>query len=685
MNEPVRQRGDRLGLVLGPIAVLALLVWFASWTGEDSRSKAASAVWILCTSGFWALLWVAAGAGLGWPLRATLCAHSDNALAIQIGLGFAAMMTLDAALGALGVLQAGGGVGAWALVAIGVALLVVQLARGARSAVRLAAPPWGTWTAIPAVAVLLVAACSAPGWLWATEFGGYDALSYHLQLPKEWLALGRIEPLEHNVYSYLPGYIEAAFYHVAILRGGAIEWVYACQVLHATLTVVAAALVYQLAVAIGDRIFGSVAFAFMLGTPWALVVGSLGYNEMAATLMLAAGMLVAIDDRIIGWRQGAALGVVAAAGCGAKLTAAGLVALPLGLVLLIKTPARQWLATLIPAGIAGLLCLLPYLARNQLDAGNAVFPFATGLLGPGHWTSEQSQTWIGGHIDDRSFALRVGELWNQLLRYGLGSNPDPPNPWKPQWSILPWLGIGGLALGACSTRFRRWALVIGVVLLTQIAFWMLFTHLKSRFLLPAVVPMALGAGIGARVLTDVLRRRLTSRAIEVALAVVLILWCLQPALIYRSERSGSPAFGIGLAGTLTGDELSPLDRQELGESQLASVAVNHLLDPDAKVLLLGQSAPLYFLNDRVVYQTTWDRGPLSDVMRETADDPAAWIDALRTLGFTHLLVDETMLAIWERDGWNDPLITPDRVNALVGSSVSVVHRYPGGVTLYRLD
>ena len=58
------------------------------------------------------------------------------------------------------------------------------------------------WTAAPAVAVLLVAACSAPGWLWASEFGGYDALSYHLQLPKEWLHLKKITTLDHNVYSH---------------------------------------------------------------------------------------------------------------------------------------------------------------------------------------------------------------------------------------------------------------------------------------------------------------------------------------------------------------------------------------------------------------------------------------------------------------------------------------------------
>ena len=77
---------------------------------------------------------------------------------------------------------------------------------------------WAAW-GVPALALLLVAASSPPGWLWDSEGRGYDALEYHLQLPQEWLRMGRLAPLEHNVYSFLPGYIEAAFYHLAVATG----------------------------------------------------------------------------------------------------------------------------------------------------------------------------------------------------------------------------------------------------------------------------------------------------------------------------------------------------------------------------------------------------------------------------------------------------------------------------------
>src|SRR5690606_10634132 len=105
------------------------------------------------------------------------------------------------------------------LVGLGLVLLARQLLVSARSEDRSIAAPLTPLAALPAVAVLLVAACNPTGWLWPGEGNGYDALSYHLQLPQEWIAAGAIRPLEHNVYSYLPSYMEAAFLHIGVMMG----------------------------------------------------------------------------------------------------------------------------------------------------------------------------------------------------------------------------------------------------------------------------------------------------------------------------------------------------------------------------------------------------------------------------------------------------------------------------------
>ncbi len=215
---------DRRAMVAGSAGVVAILALLAARTGPDRSTALADAAWVLLTSGPWAAGWIVAAAGMGRPLRWLLLGAGPCPAVVQIGLGVAAMMTLDAALGSLGLLQWGGSIGAWALIAAGFALLLPQVRGLARG---WPAPPLLAWTAAPAVAVLLLAACSAPGWLWSSEFGGYDAMSYHLQLPGEWLALGRIAPLDHNVYSYLPGYVEAAYYHLAVLIGDGLSAVYA--------------------------------------------------------------------------------------------------------------------------------------------------------------------------------------------------------------------------------------------------------------------------------------------------------------------------------------------------------------------------------------------------------------------------------------------------------------------------
>ena len=692
MAHAAEQRMNRAATWVGPLVLICLIVWFAGWTVRGGSSAAIDALWVLLTSGPMALAWLGAAVGFGWPLRALLLEESEAASVIQAALGIAALLVIDASLGSLGLMQAGGAAGAWVVVACGLGLLLVQMWRWVRTRPVIQAPPWLIWTAAPSVAVLLVAASSAPGWLWASEFGGYDALSYHLQLPKEWLALGRIQPLQHNVYSFLPGYMEAAYYHIAVMMGDGIRSVYACQLLHAAFAVLTAATTGSIATKMigGEsssklRNAGVAASVVVLGTPWVIVVGSLGYNEMAVTFMLAAGLRTILEPALDSWRRGAVIGILCAAACGAKLTSLGLVAVPLAVLLLAVTPARRWLPAIVAGSLAGIIVLSPHLLRNYAAADNPVFPFASGLFGLGHWTAEQHAVFARGHISDSGPLHRVVELWNQFLRYGMGPNPYADEPWKPQWSILPWLGVIGIALGLATPRLRRSSAMLAAVLIVQILFWICFTHLKSRFLLPAVVPLALGVVVGFAWCSDRFSSHVDrrDRARRALLAIALSTWSLWPVLVFRSERDGAPAALIGGAGLLSGDDLDPRTRREQAESSLPAVAINYLLPADAKVLLIGDAKPLYY-RDKIAYQTTWDRGPLSQLMRQYPDDASGWLRGMRDRGFTHLLVDEPMLLRWERAGWNDPLITRDRVVDAAGRMGTVEHRYPGDVTLYRL-
>jgi hypothetical protein len=669
-------RADRWLMIAGPLAVVVLIAWLAGFTGPDRPGALPDVAWVLITSAPWALGWLIAAFGYGWPLRRWLVGDGPDWAAVQMGLGVAAMLTLDAGLGALGALQVGHAVGAWILVLAGFALAIVQMRRVAGP---LFLMPWPAWAAAPAIAVLLLAACSAPGWLWSSEFGGYDAMSYHLQLPKEWQALGHIAPLDHNVYSYLPGYVEAAYYHLAVLRGDGIASVYACQLLHAGFALLTAAVAGRIAWRLGGRTVGAAAAVIVLGTPWTVVAGSLGYNEMVVAFLLATGLLVVQQPRPVTPRRAAVLGVLAAAACGAKLTAVGFVAAPLGLLVLAAVPPRRWPACGGAAGAAAVACLLPYLSRNWAHAGNPVFPFATWLLGLGHWTRPQAEIWSSGHLSDLDLAGRLREAWHQLARYGLGSSPDPREPWQPQWSVLPWLAAGGLVLGLMKPALRSQAWRLGLVLAVQLLFWLALTHIKSRFMLPAVVPAALAVALGAAVIEARARRSIFIGS----LAAAALAWCSLPVVVFLREADGAPARRVGLVDVMTGDGLTPAQRRELADA-LPFILVNHVLPAQASVLSVGDAAPLYYRHG-LTYQTTWDRGPLARAMDRRPDDPAGWMDELRAEGFTHLLVQPTMLRIWADSGWNDPRITAAGVLDAAEQSAELEQEFPGGVRLYRLS
>jgi hypothetical protein len=661
-------------MIVGPLVVVVLIVWLARFSGPGRPGEFGDAAWVLLASALAALTWLTAAFGFGWPLRRWLLGKDvHDWAAIDMGLGAAALLTLDAALGALGVLQWGG---AWVLLLVGIGLAIFPLRRIRRPDLVL---PWPVWAAAPAIAVLLVAAYSAPGWLWDSEFGGYDALSYHLQLPKEWLALGRITPLDHNVYSYLPGYVEAAYYHLAALFGDGIVSVYACQFLHAGFTLLTAAVVGRTAFRFGGRTVGAAAAVIVLGTPWTVVVGSLGYNEMVVAFLLATGVLIIEQSPPDTPRRAAALGVLAAAACGAKLTALGFVAAPLGLLILAVVPPKRWPACAGAAGAAALICLLPFLLRNWIHAGNPVFPFATGLLGLGHWTQQQVDIWTSGHLSDLDLAGRVREGWNQLGRYGLGPNPEPREPWPPQWSLLPWLAAGGIAAGLATPKLRTRSWRLGMVLAVQLVFWLALTHIKSRFMLPAVVPATLAAAIGL----EVIATRARERAFVGLLTVVALAWSSVPVLVFLREAQGAPALRLGMVGVVTGDGLAPSQRRELADGS-PYIFVNHVLPTQATVLSVGDAAPLYY-RGAIVYQTTWDRGPLSRAMDNHPDDPAGWIEGLRAEGFTHLLVQPTMLRVWAESAWNDPRVTAESVLGAADRHAETVQEFPDGARLYRLQ
>lgn len=517
--------------MLGPLAFFGTLAWvfaFLSSIGlptDVSRvAGLASALSNFLGGLITPVLYLFAAIGLGRPLVLLLARTSKARFTLQMLLGVGAMLWVSHFAGMLGLLNTHGVLGpmgariaAWAIVAAGLVLLADQVVRGELRPERWPVFPVGVALWAPALGIMIVAACSPPGALWASEFGGYDALSYHLQLAKEWAAgpSGRLWPGEHNVYSFLPSYMEAAFAHLGIMAGGMNAdvplvdrmladdgyWLYACQFLHVGMGVIAALAIARLVRALAAHaglveadhrlalLGGLAGAALLLGTPWTIVVGSLAYNELAMLAMIAGALLCAADPDLAPWRRGAVAGLLVGIAASAKPTAL-ILAGPMVALALVAWPARANIrlraaAMIAAAGtVTGLAAIGPWLVRNSMATGNPVFPFASSLFGRGHWTQDQLDRYARNHAPEGTLIDRL-----ELLLSSRGFLHE-------QWAFTPWMAALALVL-ALIWRPTRWAagvLAAGVAL--QLLAWLTFTHLQSRFLMPVLAPMAAIFGLG---------------------------------------------------------------------------------------------------------------------------------------------------------------------------------------------
>ena len=714
---------SRAARLIGPVGLVVLttigVLFFSTrgLSGDEATLAPITVAWLLLTQGFLVLAYILAAIGLGRPLARMFASASLSRLWLQIPLGLGLMLSLSHLLGVLGLLSGDGllpRVVAWGVVALGLVLLLDQLVRGPlRPESWPVIPAWSVVLA-PGLALLLVAASNPPGALWASEFGGFDALSYHLQLPKEWIVSPRLWPAQHNVYSFLPSYLEAAFMHLGQMQSGTADpvqrmlgneggWAIGCQLLHAATLALAALLTARAAwvmlVQAGVPARGATPLsictaAIVLTTPWMLVVSSLAYNEAAMLALGAGAVLAAIDTTIPPGKRSIIVALCIGAACGCKPTAMLMLAPLAGLLLLAGAPPRAWPRIALLGSASGLFTLAPWLIRNHLASGNALFPFAGRVLGLGHWSPEQAARYTLNHGPEP--ALSIAERFARVFtpEFGLA---------HPQWAFVPFLAVLAIVALALAPRARRPVAVLLAALLAQWAAWAMFTHGQSRFLVPMLLPLSLlGAlGLGALALPRASGAARVPLAPWLGAALVAGL-ALLATRQFSQQAAGQPnTLLVGNVGLLTGMS-SDAALQRASETQQREF-FDRLLIPEAYinlairpqdmesrgVYLLGDSTPAWILGaigrqplpgesrSPVVYHTTWDASPLGAAMSAQPETPAEWSKAIKSQGCTYVLINfDELDRLIRRSRYYDPAVTRDRIARWIADPAS-------GLTLER--
>jgi hypothetical protein len=668
---PVPDRVRNVLVIALGAAALLLSMWVANQGGAAPvfPARFAASILILAESlPVVAATWVAA-IGLGWPVRVLLFPQSPFRSVAQAGAGMAALLLVN------WLMAWAGGVGvawAWSLVGVGIvaaaAQAVVSHRRPApdRPAASPRLPMSLVLAAIP-LGGLLVAVTLPPGTLWRIEAYGYDVLSYHLQIPREWLEAGAMTALPHNVYAYLPSLIEAGYVLVASLGGGdVVASVYVCQLFHASLAVYAAVAVGCAVAQLTTASAGVMAAAVMLSVPWVLVTGSLAYNEMAVLAFGGAAVLLLLDIRSERPRVAAAIGLLVAAATLAKPTAGPMLAVPIGLVLLTRlNHAERWrsppelrramLAAAVAAGV-GVLVLSPWFVRNYTWTGNPVFPFAAGVIGAGHWDAALVERWDRGHgltlttEEPRLEALARQWLFN--TGFGAAGGEQTPRevrniarfPNEYGWPVL-WIAV---LLGALFTvrqvRQRRAVGAMLLVLGVQLLFWLAATHLQSRFLVPTILPAAVIVGLGVARAQQVMSQRLRWVTPVAVTALVLSMTVTGQSLM--SGQLNPHAARVMLGGLIEGGHVTPQRAERIEPAPwllvdtlpLVSATPLDDLPPGSRVLLVADNSALLYVAPPIVYNTAFDANPLGAVIREVDGDGDRVTEALAERGITHVWV-----------------------------------------------
>ena len=362
----------------------------------------------------------------------------------------------------------------------------------------------------------------AAGILWRSEPNGYDVVEYHLQAPREWYDAGRIVPLRHNVYSFMPFNVEMHYLAAMHLRGGPWAGMYLAQNLHLAFVILSVLAIYGVIESGGDRRGAILAAVAAAVTPWLTLLAPMAYNEGGLLLFgaLAIGWglrawsgrpsLGAKGFRVQGSEFGAEVsnrsaeadptilpelalaGVFAGLACGVKLTAVPmlLVGIPAAMLLALAvtrapTWRQAWMGLVIFVA-AGLLVFSPWLIRNQVWMGNPIFPEGLEMLGPGYFSHAQVERFETAHAatpDKTRVTSRLKEGWRQILgdvRYG--------------WILFPLAA----AAAAIAWKQRRSAVAfLLALLLIHAVIWLLFTHLQSRFFVLAIPICALLIGLAS--------------------------------------------------------------------------------------------------------------------------------------------------------------------------------------------
>jgi len=467
----------------------------------------------------------------------------------------------------------------------------------------------------------------------------FDALVYHLALPKLYLLHGRIMPTPMNLYSGSPFGIEM-LYGLALAVG---DENLAC-LLYCSFGILTALAIWALLRRYASSAAGVLAALLFYLSPVTLYAGWWCGSDLGGAfylmlaLMVVAAKLPGQDDRALA--SPIAAGILLGSAAAVKYTIAPMLAV-FALVYfwlrrrVDRAGAFEETACMI---VVALAMFAPWLIKNIAFYGNPCYPFLHQLLGwaaPGDWRGFLADA----HAQDWAQTFGSAAGWRSFLMH----------PWFISMSdsdIEDWLGLSFLMFIPWALRLR-WGVLkedagvpaastaIGLLSLAGYLVWALSSGLV-RFMLPTLpfISCLAALAIARKPVPAWLRRAGWTAAIFSS--------TLNLQMTFQMGSAHASALWPLLLGHASRSDYLKAEHMGYGAPYYAAMEyINQHLPPDAKVLFLGDSRGYYCERDFIA-PTVFDRHPFWDAAKD-ARSAEELLDQVKRLGITHIFVSANEL------------------------------------------
>ncbi len=492
----------------------------------------------------------------------------------------------------------------------------------------------------------------------------YDALNYHLALPRQYLISGSTDPVSWHPYSFFPSSAEmisgagllGGTLSAQLISGGA--WLF-------TILALRDIAVRYVSARSGPAVIAA-ALATITVTNSAVLPGIDHFVLLFAVggLFFLCGMFEKLDmdkSGLVLWITG--WGIMAGGAATIKYTAWRDVLLLQTIMLTAIAFRHGRLRQTLPGLAAAALVLLPWPLRNMAVSGNPLMPMTV----DGIWQGMSETAWQTFQQDAHAVNLSLSKIpdilaapwtmvfdrWHDLVKeWGAAHFVGP----------LVWMGVPLFFVFGKKDRKFLLIMVYGIVAL----YLSVGSFKMIRFAYPAIGALLIIAGAGVHEFMAGSKKRRTARAAAAFIFAAVFVLCASVLFKTTANLTGGYAYP-----RLDGDKLNYVERllrvtNAPPNALPLQVKANRQLPPDSRILLAGETR-FFYLQKETVAPYFLVPHPFFELIKKTSFAHTA--QRLKVFGFTHLMICvpeiERLGPRYEKTGY--PLPETSRVIGFINS------------------